>query len=88
MRVKIVEGMAMEKCIISTSLGAEGINIEHGKNIIIANNLDEFYNAVKKCITDEHFCREIGRNARMLIEQQHDVNTITRQLAHFYQSII
>ena len=88
MRVKIVEGMAMEKCIISTSLGAEGINIEHGKNIIIANNLDEFYNAVKKCITDEHYCREIGRNARMLIEQQHDVNTITRQLADFYQSII
>ncbi|MCQ6961551.1 glycosyltransferase family 4 protein [Mucilaginibacter aquariorum] len=88
MRVKIVEGMAMEKCIISTSLGAEGINIEHGKNIIIANNLDEFYNAVKKCITDEHYCREIGRNARTLIEQQHDVNTITRQLADFYQSII
>jgi glycosyltransferase involved in cell wall biosynthesis len=88
MRVKIVEGMAMEKCIISTSLGAEGINIEHGKNIIIANNLDEFYNAVKKCITDEHFCREIGRNARKLIEQQHDVNTITRQLADFYQSFI
>ncbi|MDB5126942.1 glycosyltransferase family 4 protein [Mucilaginibacter sp.] len=88
MRVKIVEGMAMEKCIISTSLGAEGINIEHGKNIIIANNLDEFYNAVKKCITDEHFCRKIGRNARKLIELQHDVNTITRQLADFYQSII
>jgi glycosyltransferase involved in cell wall biosynthesis len=88
MRVKIVEGMAMEKCIISTSLGAEGINIEHGKNIIIANNLDEFYNAVKKCITNEHFCREIGRNARKLMERQHDVNAITRQLADFYQSII
>jgi glycosyltransferase involved in cell wall biosynthesis len=88
MRVKIVEGMAMEKCIISTSLGAEGINIEHGKNIIIANNLDEFYNAVKKCITDEHFCHEIGRNARKLIEQQHDVNAITRHLADFYQSFI
>lgn len=88
MRVKIVEGMAMEKCIISTSLGAEGINIAHGSNIIIANNLDEFYNAVKKCITDESFCREIGRNARLLIEQQHDVNIITRQLSDFYQSIV
>ncbi|RYU89258.1 glycosyltransferase [Mucilaginibacter terrigena] len=87
MRVKIVEGMAMEKCIISTSLGAEGINIENGNNIIIANNLDEFYEAVKKCITDEHFCREIGRNARKLIEEQHDVNAVTRQLADFYKSI-
>ncbi|MFD0766240.1 glycosyltransferase family 4 protein [Mucilaginibacter lutimaris] len=87
MRVKIVEGMAMEKCIISTSLGAEGINIQNGKNIIIANNTDEFYSAMRKCITDEHYCRQIGRSARKLIEQQHDVNTITRQLADFYQSI-
>jgi hypothetical protein len=41
-----------------------------------------------KCITDEHYCREIGRNARKLMEQQHDVNTVTRQLADFYQSIV
>lgn len=88
MRVKIVEGMAMEKCIISTSLGAEGINIEDGKNIIIANNTDDFYRAIKKCITDEHYCNEIGRNARQLIEEQHDVNAITGQLADFYQSLI
>jgi glycosyltransferase involved in cell wall biosynthesis len=88
MRVKIVEGMAMEKCIISTSLGAEGINIENGTNIVIANNVDEFYNAIKQCITDEHFCLEIGRNARKLVEEEHDVTTITRQLADFYQSIV
>lgn len=87
MRVKIVEGMAMEKCIISTALGAEGINVENGKNIMIANNTDEFYRAIKRCITDEHHCREIGRNARRLIEEQHDVNTVTQQLANFYQSI-
>ena len=38
MRVKIVEGMAMQKCIISTSLGAEGISYQDGFNIIIAND--------------------------------------------------
>ena len=46
MRVKIVEGMAMQKCIISTSIGAEGINFENGTNIIIANNQEEFYEAI------------------------------------------
>ena len=88
MRVKIVEGMAMEKCIISTTLGAEGISIQNGHNIIIANNLDEFYNAMRKCITDEQYCREIGQNARRLIEEQYNVNTITAGLARFYESII
>jgi glycosyltransferase involved in cell wall biosynthesis len=87
MRVKIVEGMAMQKCIISTSLGAEGIRFENGFNIIIANNTDEFHQAMLKCITDEHYCREIGRNARKLVEKQHDVNKVTGELAAFYQSI-
>ena len=88
MRVKIVEGMAMQKCIISTSLGAEGINFTNGANIIIANNTDEFYKALIKCISDEHYSREIGRNARKLIEDEHDLNTITTGLVGFYQSII
>lgn len=87
MRVKIVEGMAMQKCIISTTIGAEGINFVDGENIIIANNTNEFYEAMLRCITDEYYCRRIGRNARLLIEQQHDVNKVTVELVAFYQSI-
>lgn len=88
MRVKIIEGMAMQKCIISTSLGAEGINIEHGTNIIIANNTDEFHEALKKCLLDEHNCRRIGENARKLMEEQHNVNLITPKLIEFYESVL
>ncbi len=88
MRVKIVEGMAMQKCIISTSLGAEGINYDNGTNILIANSQDEFYEAIKLCITDEEFCKTIGLNARRLIEEQHDVNKVTVKLVSFYEKFI
>lgn len=88
MRVKIVEGMAMEKCIISTSLGAEGISYEDGKNIIIANNREEFYQAIKLCIKNESYCREIGLNARALIEQQHDNDKVIGQLVDFYKVLV
>jgi glycosyltransferase involved in cell wall biosynthesis len=88
MRVKIVEGMAMEKCIISTSLGAEGLNFTNGENILIANDFDEFYDAIKRCITDEDYCRYIGQNARRLIEQQHDVNVATGKLVSLYKRLL
>lgn len=88
MRVKIVEGMAMQKCIISTSLGAEGINYENGINIIIANNQEEFYEAIKLCIADEEYCKYVGLNARKLIEDQHDVNKVTKNLVAFYDSVV
>jgi glycosyltransferase involved in cell wall biosynthesis len=87
MRVKIVEGMAMQKCIISTSLGAEGINYENGVNILIANNYDEFYDAIKLCIADEEYCKSIGLNARKLMEEQHNVNHVTTKLVDFYKSV-
>ncbi|RZA02746.1 MAG: glycosyltransferase [Sphingobacteriaceae bacterium] len=87
MRVKIVEGMAMEKCIISTSLGVEGINFTDGENILIANTRDEFYQAIKRCIKDEKYCRTIGENARKLVQQQHNNNTVANSLVSFYQSL-
>jgi len=86
MRVKIVEGMAMQKCIISTSLGAEGINYENGTNILIANDYDEFYDAIKLCIADEEYCKQIGFKARKLMEEKHDVNLVTKKLVDFYES--
>lgn len=88
MRVKIVEGMAMQKCIISTSLGAEGIEYTHGQNIIIANTRAEFYNAIRRCIADEHYCRRIGQNARNLVEVGHNVTAVTNRLTGYYSQLI
>lgn len=86
MRVKIVEGMAMQKSIISTSLGAEGINFTNGKDILIANTRDEFNDAIQRCIRDEEFCVQLGKNARLLAEQEHDINVVIKNLVAFYQN--
>ncbi len=86
MRVKIVEGMAMQKCIISTSLGAEGINFTNGHDILIANNREEFLAAMQKCIRDEDYCIQLGKNARLLAEREHDINLVTKNLVKFYEA--
>ncbi len=86
MRVKIVEGMAMQKCIISTSLGAEGIDFTDGENILIANNYEEFFDAIKLCITDENYYQRIGLNARKLVQDKHDFNKVANDMVHFYKN--
>nr|WP_283770022.1 glycosyltransferase family 4 protein [Mucilaginibacter sp. Bleaf8] len=88
MRVKIVEGMAMQKCIISTSLGAEGITYENGKNIIIANTQEEFHRAIRRCISDESYCKRIGLNAREQVQKNHETNMVTHKLVDFYQQVL
>lgn len=88
MRVKIIEGMAMRKCIIATTMAAEGIACENGKDILIANTPDEFYRAILQCITNPNKWREIGENARKTAEKHYDVSVITQGMVNIYRQLI
>ncbi|MBK7818744.1 MAG: glycosyltransferase family 4 protein [Sphingobacteriaceae bacterium] len=46
LRIKLVEGLAYGKAIVSTSIGAEGISITKGKHMLIADSVDYFIHAV------------------------------------------
>ena len=88
MRVKIIEGMALGKTIISTTIGAEGIEYEDKKNILIADSVNDFEKAISKCLSDKNYCEEIGLNARTLIENKYDNKKICNKLHSFYLSLI
>jgi len=87
-RIKIIEGMALGKAIISTEIGAEGIAYTHGLNILIANTPEEFLKAVEKFVSSKVYCVEVGTNARKLIEENHDLVKITQKLLAFYQRVL
>ncbi|ALL08320.1 glycosyl transferase family 4 [Pedobacter sp. PACM 27299] len=88
MRVKIIEGMAMRKCVIATSMAAEGIRCEHGKDILIADTADEFYRAILQCITNPKKWKEIGENARKTVERDHDIKIIAERMLNIYQKLL
>ena len=87
MRVKIIEGMAMGKCIISTSIGAEGIDIEPGKNILIADTAAAFTEQIDKVLADPQMADTIGTRARELIRKRHTNAEIIKDLVAFYASL-
>ena len=84
MRVKIIQGLAMGKTIISTTIGAEGIDVEHGKNILIANTPQEFSSLIKKCFENEHWCRQIGENGKKLAIEKYSLECTGKELTAFY----
>ena len=88
MRVKIIEGMALGKAIITTSIGAEGIAIKDGKNIMIANDAAQFSKAIKQLTTDADLCTEIGNNARATITKKYSNAVFCEELSQFYQGLI
>jgi glycosyltransferase involved in cell wall biosynthesis len=88
MRVKIIEGMAMQKCIIATTMAAEGIKCEHGKDILIADTPDEFYRSILQCITQPNRWREIGKHARKTVERDHDINGNATRMLEIYTILV
>lgn len=87
MRVKIVEGMALGKAIVSTTIGAEGIECENGRNILIADSPEAFAEAIERCVKDPQLCRRLGENARKTAEEYYDNEVIIRKLLNFYKEL-
>ena len=87
-RVKIIEGMALGKVVITTSIGAEGLDVENGKNILIANTPEEFVAAIEKCVKTPDVCAIIGENARNFVSLYHNNELITNKLIDFYRSLL
>jgi len=87
MRVKIIEGMALGKAIISTKIGAEGVDYTNMEHILIANNADEFAFMINKVVNDHGLVNTIGQNARRLIEADYDNKVITKKLTEFYSQL-
>jgi glycosyltransferase involved in cell wall biosynthesis len=87
-RIKIIEGMAMGKVVISTSIGAQGIDVTHGKNILIADTGEEFVQRIRDIHEKPELLETISANARLFIEQNYDNSVVTRNLVKFYANCL
>jgi glycosyltransferase involved in cell wall biosynthesis len=88
MRVKILEGMALGKVVISTSLGKEGIDARDKEEIIIADNAGAFVDAIGYCLRQSEILEVIGDNARSLVKRQFNNREITQRLYEIYQQLV
>ncbi len=87
MRVKIIEGMAMKKCVIATTIAAEGINYTNGHDILIADTADEFYRSILQCMINPKRWMEIGDSARQTVEKYHRIRPICAEMMKIYEEL-
>ncbi len=87
-RLKIVEGMAMGKAIVSTKLGAEGIEVVSGRDLLIADEPEEFAGAVSRLLANPELAARIGQSARQIAVQQYSWRSAAQKLENFYRQIL
>jgi glycosyltransferase involved in cell wall biosynthesis len=88
MRLKIIEGMSLGKFIISSKVGAEGIEYTNGKNIIICDKPEEWIKIILDYFHEPETFSKIEVNAKKLIEEVYDNKIVTQQYQQLYTELL
>lgn len=84
MRVKILEGMALGKVVITTTLGLEGIHATHDREVLVADSPEDFVTQISKCFNNPSLIEQIGMNAKSFIDYNFDNQDIAKELYNKY----
>jgi len=88
MRIKVLEAMAAGKAIVATTLGAGGIEVETGHDILLADDAGSFAAAVVRLLRDPDAAARIGEAAREKALTRYDNDALGRDLLSFYESLL
>ena len=87
-RLKILEAMALGRPVVSTPLGCEGLAVEDGKHLLIANDAETFAAAAAHLLTDRALAARLTEQARALVERDYDWTGIAERLFGVYDELL
>ncbi len=78
-RLKVFEAMAMGKPIVSTSLGVEGLDVSHEKNVLLADTTEALAEQTLRLFDDESLRKSLADNALEMVRTQYSAEVVARQ---------
>ena len=87
-RLKILEAMAMAKAVVSTSIGAAGLDVTPGKDILIADDPAAFGAAIGRALDEPLMAGRLGQAARALVEERYSWSAAAAQLERFFREVL
>lgn len=78
-RFKILEAGACSIPVVSTTLGAEGIPVTHGVDILIADDPENFAREIILLLSDPEYSKKMGLNLHALIKEKYDIPTLVQE---------
>ena len=88
MRGKLFEAWAMKKAVVSTSIGCEGVAVEDGKDIFIADEPGVFAQKTMELIKNKEKRRTLGTNARKKAELKYNWDILSEKIDSIYKNLL
>lgn len=87
-RNKLLEAMSAGMPIITTQLGAEGLDLQEGREVLFAETPEEFLSQFLKLIASPHLRQTLGENARRYVINRHSLDALGRKLENLYERLL
>jgi len=87
-RLKILEAMAAGVPVVSTTLGAEGLDVHDGEDILIADKNEELIDAISAVIGNEERRKRLSATGRALVSSRYDWSRLGASLFEIYQRLL
>ena len=87
MRIKVLEAMALGRPVVATALGAGGIAVENGRDILLAEDAGSFAAAVAGLLRDRPAAARIAAAARETVAGRYESDALGRDLRRFYETL-
>jgi glycosyltransferase involved in cell wall biosynthesis len=88
MRVKILTALAQALPVVSTTVGCEGIAVEPGVHLLVADDPADFAAATLRLLNDRAAADQLGVNGRRLIEERYDYRQVYAPLDRIYEQTV
>jgi glycosyltransferase involved in cell wall biosynthesis len=86
-RLKILEAMAMKKPVVSTSIGAEGLNVQNRENILIADTANDFAEAVIECLQDQLLREKVSEAGYALVKSVYNWDILAKKQSDIWTNL-
>jgi len=86
-KLKLLDAMAMGKAIVTTSIGAEGLEVIHEKHVLIADDPKIFASQILLLFNNPALRKYLAQNARQLVEERYSWKIIGKKLNNIYSSL-
>jgi glycosyltransferase involved in cell wall biosynthesis len=87
-RLKVVEALSMEKAVVSTTLGCEGLAVTPGTHVLLADGVMDFAAAVARVLAAPEEYRRLGAAGRALVVERYSWERSTAQLEEMYDKLL
>ncbi|KAB2850097.1 MAG: glycosyltransferase family 4 protein, partial [Ignavibacterium sp.] len=88
MRIKIIEMLAAGKIVVSTSVGKEGIEVENGQQILIADDSNSFIKTISDIFINKLDLNKITLSAKEIIKEKYSWESVSIQFESEYLYLI